>query len=69
MPKKPRISADRGGGGGDTTHPVTIFLDVDGVLHPANARHTKPFDKKCMARLKSIIDASGGALIVATSTW
>ena len=37
-------------------------------MHPVNARHTKPFDKKCLSRLRCICEASR-ALIVATSTW
>ena len=43
-------------------------MDVDGVLHPVNARHTKPFDNKCMKCLKSIVDATHADICV-TSTW
>ena len=74
MPKKRGRKRDSRAGRatvvrGADAPPSVIFLDVDGVLHPVNARHTKPFDKRCLARLKQVVDGSGGAAIVATSTW
>lgn len=44
-----------------------IFLDVDGVLHPAHhAKH--PFYSECLDELARIVRATG-ARIVLSSTW
>ena len=44
-----------------------VFLDVDGVLHAATARH-RPFRAPCMDILKTILH-EGGAQIVLSSNW
>ena len=44
-----------------------LFLDVDGVLHAADARH-RPFRTPCLDVLKTILEQSG-ARIVLSSNW
>ena len=46
-----------------------IFLDVDGVLHPATVRtELRMFDEGCMKQLKSLLEETQ-AEIVLSSTW
>eukprot|EP00931_Biecheleriopsis_adriatica_P119111 TRINITY_DN94381_c0_g1_i1.p1 TRINITY_DN94381_c0_g1~~TRINITY_DN94381_c0_g1_i1.p1 ORF type:complete len:223 (-),score=60.21 TRINITY_DN94381_c0_g1_i1:138-752(-) len=46
----------------------TIFLNVDGVLHPRDALHDECLGDEQLAQLKRIVDASG-AQIVLSSSW
>ena len=53
-----------------------LFLDIDGVLNsedyfysiPADQLNDIPLDKRCVARVSRIIEATG-AVIVLTSSW
>jgi hypothetical protein len=60
------MGADAAGGQSSATYKA-IFLDVDGVLHPANESQ-RPCRKPCMDVLKEII-AQSNANIVLSSNW
>ena len=45
-----------------------IFLDIDGVLHPATAGTDRQFSPNCLRALRTIVGATGAALIL-SSSW
>ena len=59
--------------GRDTASPLltrrVIFLDVDGVLHPCDAKHSDElFQTQCVLRLKQIVFATGSEIVL-SSAW
>lgn len=48
--------------------PPLLFLDVDGVLHPVGAEAGHFFQPQCMAALRSIVEATGAAIVL-SSAW
>ena len=42
-----------------------VFLDIDGVLHPADQRR-RQFVKQCMDRLQAILQGSGAQVVLSS---
>jgi hypothetical protein len=47
---------------------AVLFLDVDGVLHPAQVQHPRQlFDRKCMNLLCEVLGKSGATIVLSTA--
>lgn len=48
--------------------PAVLFLDVDGVLHPVQARHPRQqFATGCLALVADVVKATGAAICLSTA--
>mmetsp|Transcript_45254 Transcript_45254/g.105900 ORF Transcript_45254/g.105900 Transcript_45254/m.105900 type:complete len:246 (-) Transcript_45254:50-787(-) len=48
--------------------PAVLFLDVDGVLHPVQARHPRQqFVNGCLALVADVVKATGAAICLSTA--
>ncbi|CAE7357200.1 unnamed protein product [Symbiodinium microadriaticum] len=58
------VQSDRGG----TQTRQVLFLDVDGVLHPIQARHPRQqFVNGCLALVADVVKATGAAICLSTA--